>query len=65
MNPLIEKDAESAWEVEILRRVEEIRSGRASGKPSEQVFVELEAIWVAAVSHQSRKPHHWHGRRPE
>jgi plasmid stabilization system protein ParE len=24
-----------------------------------------EAIWVAAVSHQSRKPHHWRNRRPE
>lgn len=24
-----------------------------------------EAIWVAAVSHQSRKPHHWRDRRPE
>jgi putative addiction module component (TIGR02574 family) len=36
-----EKGASSAWDVEIARRVDEIRSGRVAGKPAEQVFAEL------------------------
>ena len=31
----------AAWDVEIARRVDEIRSGRASGTPAEEVFAEL------------------------
>jgi putative addiction module component (TIGR02574 family) len=30
-----------AWKAEIARRVEEIRGGRAIGKPAEQLFAEL------------------------
>lgn len=31
----------AAWDVEVARRVKEIRSGRASGTPAEEVFAEL------------------------
>lgn len=24
-----------------------------------------ETLWIAAIAHQSRKPHYWHNRRPE
>jgi putative addiction module component (TIGR02574 family) len=30
-----------AWEIEVGRRVAEIRAGSATGKPAEQVFAEL------------------------
>lgn len=34
-------EAAEAWDAEIARRVREIREGRASGKPAEQLFAEL------------------------
>jgi putative addiction module component (TIGR02574 family) len=34
-------DVENAWDVELMRRMQEIDSGTASGKPSNQVFAEL------------------------
>ena len=34
-------DAEAAWEQEITRRVAEIESGRATGRPAEEVMAEL------------------------
>jgi putative addiction module component (TIGR02574 family) len=36
-------DAETAWDSELARRAEEIKSGRASGEPAEKVFSELRA----------------------
>ncbi len=36
-----EEGAAAAWDAEISRRVVEIRSGKANGKPAEQVFAEL------------------------
>jgi putative addiction module component (TIGR02574 family) len=36
-----EDGAAAAWDAEISRRVAEIRSGKANGKPAEQVFAEL------------------------
>jgi putative addiction module component (TIGR02574 family) len=36
-----EEGVAAAWDQEIARRVEEIRSGRASGTPAEEVFAEL------------------------
>ena len=36
-------DAEAAWNAELARRAEEIRSGRARGEPAEKVFSELRA----------------------
>jgi putative addiction module component (TIGR02574 family) len=36
-----EEGVAAAWDLEISRRVEEIRSGRASGIPAEEVFAEL------------------------
>ena len=36
-----EEGAEQAWDAEVTRRVAEIRSGKAVGKPAEQLFAEL------------------------
>lgn len=36
-------DAGAAWDTELARRAEEIRSGRATGEPAEKVFSELRA----------------------
>lgn len=38
-----DSDAEAAWDAELARRAEEIRSGRASGELAEKVFSELRA----------------------
>ena len=37
------EDIEKAWDVEIERRVEEIKSGKVVGRPMEQVLNELRA----------------------
>jgi putative addiction module component (TIGR02574 family) len=34
-------DAEAAWDTELQKREEEIRSGRATGEPAKEVFSEL------------------------
>jgi len=34
-------DVEAAWDAELARRMEEIRSGKAVGEPADQVFAEL------------------------
>ena len=39
----VDVDAETAWDSELIRRAEEIRSGRASGEPADKVFSELRA----------------------
>ena len=36
-----EEGVAAAWDLEIARRVDEIRSGRASGVSAEEVFAEL------------------------
>jgi putative addiction module component (TIGR02574 family) len=38
-----EEGVAEAWDAELSRRVAEIHSGKATGKPSEQVFAELRA----------------------
>jgi putative addiction module component (TIGR02574 family) len=38
-----ETDVETEWDAEIDRRVSEIKSGQAVGKPAEQVFAEMRA----------------------
>ena len=38
-----DEGAEAAWDAELARREEEIRSGRASGESAEKVFSELRA----------------------
>jgi putative addiction module component (TIGR02574 family) len=37
----VDYEIEIAWDVELTRRMQEINSGVASGKPSNQVFAEL------------------------
>jgi putative addiction module component (TIGR02574 family) len=34
-------DAEQAWDAELARRAEQIKSGQAAGEPAEQVFSKL------------------------
>ncbi len=34
-------DVEAAWDDELARRADEIRGGRANGKPADVVFAEL------------------------
>ena len=34
-------EAMAAWDAEVARRMDEISSGRASGRPAEQIFAEL------------------------
>ncbi len=41
LDPASDVDAEAAWEVELSRRVAEIRAGKVVGKPADQVFAEL------------------------
>jgi putative addiction module component (TIGR02574 family) len=36
-----EEGVAAAWDREVARRVGEIRGGRASGRPAEEVFAEL------------------------
>jgi putative addiction module component (TIGR02574 family) len=38
-----EEGVEAAWELELARRADEILSGKAKGKPAEQVFAEIRA----------------------
>jgi putative addiction module component (TIGR02574 family) len=42
LGPLEEQQG-PAWEVELDRRVDEIQSGTASGRPAEEVFARLAA----------------------
>lgn len=42
LEPASERDTEAAWEAELTRRVEEIRSGRVVGKLAEEVFAEVD-----------------------
>ena len=37
----VDLDDEDAWDAELARRAEEIRSGQAEGEPAEQVLAEL------------------------
>jgi len=38
-----DQDAEVAWDAELARRAEEIRSGQAGGEPAEKVIAGLRA----------------------
>ena len=38
-----DEDAEKAWDAELAKRAEEIKSGRAAGEPAKKVFSELRA----------------------
>lgn len=37
----VDADGEAAWDAELERRMEEIRSGKAVGEPADKVFAEL------------------------
>lgn len=41
-----DEDTESAWDLELARRVEEIKSGKTFGKPADQVFSRLRETYA-------------------
>jgi putative addiction module component (TIGR02574 family) len=41
LDPSCDEDAESAWDVELERRADEIRNGQAIGVPADKVFSEI------------------------
>ena len=43
LQPELDEGAEQAWDAELDRRGEQIRSGQAKGEPAEKVFSELRA----------------------
>ena len=38
-----DKEVESAWDAEIERRVSEIKSGKAKGRPAEEILAKIRA----------------------
>ena len=38
-----DKEVETAWDAEIERRVREIKSGKAKGRPAEDILAEIRA----------------------
>jgi putative addiction module component (TIGR02574 family) len=38
-------DVRSAWEAELMRRLQEMESGEAAGVPAEKVFAELRKMY--------------------
>ena len=43
LDNVIDKEHEKAWDVEIERRVKEIKSGKAKGRPAEEMLAEIRA----------------------
>lgn len=43
LDQLPDEDAERAWDVELERRADEIKSGQSIGEPADKVFSELRA----------------------
>jgi putative addiction module component (TIGR02574 family) len=41
LDEAVDADAEAAWDAELARRMEELRSGNAVGEPADKVFAEL------------------------
>jgi putative addiction module component (TIGR02574 family) len=39
----IDKGFEEAWDVEIERRIKEIKSGKAKGRPAQEILAEIRA----------------------
>ena len=37
----VDIDADAAWDAELARRMEELKSGKAVGEPADKVFAEL------------------------
>lgn len=43
LDDVIDNQAEAAWDAEIERRVQEIKTGRAKGRPAEDILAEIRA----------------------
>ncbi|MBT9149626.1 MAG: addiction module protein [Dehalococcoidia bacterium] len=43
LDDAIDKEVETAWDAEIERRVKEIKSGKAKGRPVEDILAEIRA----------------------
>jgi putative addiction module component (TIGR02574 family) len=44
LQPQADADVESAWDAELERRGNQIRTGQAAGEPAEKVFSELRGV---------------------
>ena len=43
LDDAVDKEVEIAWDAEIERRVKEIKSGEAKGRPAEDILAEIRA----------------------
>lgn len=43
LDDAIDREVETAWDAEIERRVKEIKSGAAKGRPAEDILAEIRA----------------------
>jgi putative addiction module component (TIGR02574 family) len=43
LDDVIDKEVETAWDAEIERRVKEIKSGKAKGRPAEDILADIRA----------------------
>lgn len=43
LDDVIDKEVETAWDAEIERRVKEIKSSKAKGRPAEDILAEIRA----------------------
>jgi putative addiction module component (TIGR02574 family) len=46
LDDAIDKEVETAWDAEIERRVKEIKSGVAKGRPAEDILAEIRAKYL-------------------
>ncbi len=42
-NVIMNTEVESAWDTEIERRIKEIKSGKAKGRPAEEILAQIRA----------------------
>lgn len=46
LDDVVDKEAETAWDAEIERRVKKIKSGKAKGRPAENILAEIRAKYL-------------------
>lgn len=55
LDEVTDKEVEKAWDAEIERRVAEIKSGKAKGRPAEDILAEIRARYAWSAS---KRPAH-------
>jgi len=46
LDDAIDKEVKTSWDAEIERRVKEIKSGKAKGRPAEEMLAEIRAKYA-------------------